>query len=189
MDPKGVCVETDRTEISLVTGSDAKALFTYFQWNQAHLAPWEPLRSETYHTQDAWIERAHEQSARIRAGSSYHFLVRLQGEPEIAAVCNFNNVIRGAFRACHLGMSVDHRLQGRGVMFEALDALMPFAFNALEFHRVMANYMPRNVRSGRLLQRLGFEIEGFARDYLKIAGTWEDHILTSRVTAETCEDR
>jgi ribosomal-protein-alanine N-acetyltransferase len=39
--------------------------------------------------------------------------------------------------------------------------------------------MPRNQRSGNLLKRLGFVVEGYARDYLLINDRWEDHILTS----------
>ena len=37
----------------------------------------------------------------------------------------------------------------------------------------------RRLRRDRLLRRLGFVVEGYARDYLMIAGKWEDHILTS----------
>jgi ribosomal-protein-alanine N-acetyltransferase len=43
----------------------------------------------------------------------------------------------------------------------------------------MANYMPENERSANLLKKLGFEREGFARSYLKIAGRWRDHVLNS----------
>jgi ribosomal-protein-alanine N-acetyltransferase len=46
----------------------------------------------------------------------------------------------------------------------------------------MANYRPENERSGRLLQRLGFAREGYARDYLFIDGAWRDHVLTSLTT-------
>ncbi|MNR55956.1 ribosomal-protein-S5-alanine N-acetyltransferase [compost metagenome] len=45
----------------------------------------------------------------------------------------------------------------------------------------MAHYMPENERSGALLKRLGFEVEGLARDYLKINGAWRDHVLTARI--------
>jgi ribosomal-protein-alanine N-acetyltransferase len=48
----------------------------------------------------------------------------------------------------------------------------------------MANYMPRNDRSGRLLERLGFEKEGIAKRYLKIDGLWEDHVLTAKIRAQ-----
>lgn len=46
-------------------------------------------------------------------------------------------------------------------------------------HRIMAAYLPYNQRSGKLLKRLGFIVEGYARDYLTIDGQWQDHILTS----------
>jgi len=45
----------------------------------------------------------------------------------------------------------------------------------------MAGYLPHNERSGKLLDRLGFEKEGLARKYLKINGRWEDHLLTSLI--------
>jgi ribosomal-protein-alanine N-acetyltransferase len=64
-------------------------------------------------------------------------------------------------------------------MSEALTALIAYAFNDLRLHRIMANYMPSNERSARVLQRLGFQVEGYARDYLFLAGRWQDHIMTS----------
>ena len=51
-------------------------------------------------------------------------------------------------------------------------------------HRIMANYMPHNQRSGNLLARLGFEKEGYAKDYLLIDGEWRDHVLTALTTRD-----
>jgi ribosomal-protein-alanine N-acetyltransferase len=48
-------------------------------------------------------------------------------------------------------------------------------------HRITASYLPHNQRSGKLLKRLGFVVEGYAYDYIMINGKWEDHILTSLV--------
>ena len=64
-------------------------------------------------------------------------------------------------------------------MEEALRAANAFVFDAMRMHRVMANYRPENERSRRLLERLGFEREGLARNYLFIDGAWRDHVLTS----------
>jgi ribosomal-protein-alanine N-acetyltransferase len=64
-------------------------------------------------------------------------------------------------------------------MREALAALLPYVFDELGMHRVQANYQPVNERSARLLRCLGFVVEGYARDYLFIAGAWRDHVLTS----------
>ena len=65
-------------------------------------------------------------------------------------------------------------------MTEAVNAVVEYGFKDKNLHRIMANYIPSNVRSGNLLRRLGFTVEGYARDYLYLNGKWEDHILTSK---------
>ncbi len=64
-------------------------------------------------------------------------------------------------------------------MLEALGLLIQFAFAQLRLHRIMANYMPSNRRSGILLERLNFTVEGKAKRYLRIGHLWQDHVLTS----------
>jgi ribosomal-protein-alanine N-acetyltransferase len=92
---------------------------------------------------------------------------------------NFTEIVRGPFRACILGYAVDRAYEGRGYMFEGLRAAIAWVFGELRLHRIMANYRPENERSGRLLERLGFVREGYARDYLFIDGAWRDHVLTA----------
>ncbi len=55
------------------------------------------------------------------------------------------------------------------------------AFNQLGLHRVKADHMPINDRSGGLLKSMGFNQEGYAKSYLKINGHWEDHVLTALI--------
>lgn len=95
--------------------------------------------------------------------------------------CNFTNIVRGPFQACHLGFSVAERFEGRGLIREALTPAISYIFEQVGLHRVMASYRPENIRSARLLERLGFEREGLARSYLRINGVWADHVLTSLV--------
>jgi len=64
-------------------------------------------------------------------------------------------------------------------MHEGLKASLDYVFGDLNLHRVMANFMPHNLRSNAVLRRLGFTVEGYARDYLYIDGAWRDHVLTS----------
>ena len=66
-------------------------------------------------------------------------------------------------------------------MSEILSAGLDYMFSEMKLHRVMANYAPENKRSDRLLNRLGFEKEGYAKSYLRIDGEWKDHILTSKI--------
>jgi ribosomal-protein-alanine N-acetyltransferase len=57
----------------------------------------------------------------------------------------------------------------------------PFAFGTLKLHRIEAACIPANVASVRLLERTGFQREGFARQYLCIDGAWQDHLLYARI--------
>ena len=66
-------------------------------------------------------------------------------------------------------------------MYEALNVAITYIFEQQRLHRIMANYIPGNERSGKLLAKLGFEIEGRAKQLLLINGQWEDHILTSLI--------
>ena len=54
-------------------------------------------------------------------------------------------------------------------------------FSTLRFHRIIANYIPGNQRSQKTLNAVGFEREGYAKSYLKIAGKWQDHVLTALI--------
>lgn len=172
---------TERTVITALSETDIAALQAYSMRNVEHLRAWEPLRPEGYHEYSAWAERVEQQLQEVEAGRAFRFVARLKGEADILAVVNFSNVVRGAFLACHLGYSIDGQRQGKGLMFEILSALIPRIFDDDGLHRIMANYIPENRRSGELLKRLGFEVEGVARDYLQIAGRWQDHVLTSKI--------
>ncbi|MDR3444535.1 MULTISPECIES: ribosomal protein S5-alanine N-acetyltransferase [Dyella] len=174
-------ITTSRTVLRLAEVADASRLLRYREQNREHLAPWEPLRDEAYYTLDHCVQTLAESREAMRLDRAYPFYALDLSGKEILATFTFANVVRGAFQACHLGYSIALRRQGQGVMQEVLEAALPWAFLELDMHRVMANYMPRNERSGRLLERLGFEREGYAKRYLQIAGAWEDHVLTSRI--------
>ena len=85
--------------------------------------------------------------------------------------------------ACFMGYSIAKLFEGQGYMKKLCVHAIDHAFNELQLHRVMANYMPSNQRSEKLLASLGFEKEGFAKNYLFINGKWEDHVMTSLVNS------
>ncbi|WP_273720641.1 ribosomal protein S5-alanine N-acetyltransferase [Bartonella sp. ML71XJBT] len=176
-----MAITTKRTISTLIGPEDAAKLSCYYLRNENHLRPFEPVRSADYNTLTAWETRAKAFAHENAQGQAYRYATRLKNDPTIIATVNFTNVVRGVFQACHLGFSVDEKQQGKGLMFEILSTLIPHIFAVYHLHRMMANYMPENTKSGNLLKRLDFEKEGYARDYLMISGKWRDHILTSRI--------
>lgn len=174
-------LQTPRACIRLGEEADAPKLLRYRLENRAHLAPWEPLREAEYYTLEHCLKTISGSRDSAQHDRGYPLLVFDPSSQTMLATCSFSNIVRGAFQACHLGYGVAARMQGQGLMREVLEAGIAWAFDELRLHRIMANYLPRNERSARLLASLGFEREGYAKRYLQIAGNWEDHILTALI--------
>jgi [ribosomal protein S5]-alanine N-acetyltransferase len=100
-------------------------------------------------------------------------------ENNVIGSMEFSQISRGPFQACYFGYGISKDYQGKGLMFEAGEAAIKYAFEELNLHRIMANHLPENERSAKLLKRLEFQVECVAKDYLNINGVWRDHVLNS----------
>lgn len=173
-------IKTARTQLEVFGPEHAECAFAYSVDNRAHLDLWEPQRAADYYTLESFAERGTNSQREWEQGVALK-LVAMDAERRMVASCNFTNITRGPMQACNLGYSIDQFHQGQGLMSEVVAAALAHVFDELDLHRVMANYQPTNERSARVLERLGFEKEGLARSYLKIAGVWSDHILTAKI--------
>ncbi|MBF0548281.1 MAG: ribosomal protein S5-alanine N-acetyltransferase [Candidatus Riflebacteria bacterium] len=173
--------ETERTFITVLSPNDFELLLRYRNENATHLAPWEPLREPSYYSPEEGKNRIKEAYEKFFQDTAVHLVGLDKHKQEIIGMCNFTNIIWGPFQACNLGYSVAKKYQGKGFMYEILKPSIDYIFKEFEIHRIMANHIPTNVRSAKLLTRLGFEKEGLAKSYLKIAGRWQDHVLTAKI--------
>lgn len=174
-------IETERLLLTIPDAVVAPRMLAYVQENREHFAPWAPPEPAGYYTEKFWREYLQASRRQFEQDLSLKLVLFLRDDVDgaVAGDCNFSNFVRGPFQACYLGYKISKRVEGRGLMREALTAATGYAFETLRLHRIMANYVPINERSGRLLRKLGFTIEGYARDYLLVGGAWRDHILTS----------
>jgi len=174
---------TERSDIFVQNIELIKIVMAYYSENKAHLSPWEPLRDEVYFSEKEVGKRLDSALDSFNSGQSLQLAALDKSHSEIIGLCNFTNIVRGPFQACFLGYSIAASYEGKGMMLEILKPSIDYLFRETGLHRIMANYIPGNVRSGRTLENLGFEIEGLAKSYLKINGKWEDHILTSLISS------
>ena len=153
----------------------------YVSRNREFHRPFEPIRLDSYYTAAYWSKQFDLEAKDRENGQGIRWLLSLKEEPDsVLGVMGFNHIVRGAFQACYLGFMLDQGFQGQGLMKEALEAGIKYVFEEMGLHRVMANHLVDNHRSAGLLSRLGFEKEGVAKDYLRINGKWQDHVLTSK---------
>lgn len=174
-------LSTQNLILRMPSYEDLSAINDFENRNRNHLKKWESTSSATSQALsddaekrlESWIKECEE-------GKSVRFVIRPKEKSStVIGFCNFTQIFHGSFQACYLGYKIDYEYEGKGLMFEALEAAIKYVFEQLGLHRIMANYMPLNTRSAKLLHRLGFTVEGYAKNYLLINGRWEDHILTA----------
>ena len=178
-------LETERLRLVIPTEEMAAPLAELLRRNRRHFAAASP-RVDREPTPESCLEQIRVGRAEAAAGRALHLLLIARDDPSGAPIgsVSFTQIVRGAFLATYLGYRIDERHQGRGLMTEALRCAIRYAFEQVGLHRIMAAYVPTHERSGRLLRRLGFTVEGYARDYLFLDGAWRDHLCYALTTED-----
>jgi len=148
------------------------------------LAPWEPTWPADDLTRAAFRQRLRRYADDLRNDQAYpFFLFRAEDNAMIGGLA-LANIRRGVAQAGSLGYWIGAPHVRRGYMTAAVRALVPVAFDSLRLHRLEAACIPTNIASTRLLEKTGFRREGYARSYLCINGTWQDHLLYARLQTD-----
>lgn len=113
--------------------------------------------------------------ARFDGTRNFAFVVLRNGDTQLAGAINLTNVVMGVLRSGYLGYYAFSGSEGQGLMSAGLKAVARHAFGPLHLHRLEANIQPTNTASIALVQRCGFQREGYSPAYLKIGGRWRDH--------------
>jgi len=76
-----------------------------------------------------------------------------------------------------LGYWIGVKHWGNGYCTEAAEAVLYYGFTQLLLHRIFAHHMARNPASGRVMQKIGMQYEGYQREHVKKSGRFEDLVL------------
>jgi ribosomal-protein-alanine N-acetyltransferase len=182
MGPPPPRLVTRRLVIRTATARDVPALVEYAVGEAREMARFAPRRPASHFTAAHWRKhvRVLEESRRLGRSVVFHLFTK-ERPARLVGHVGLGNIVRGVFQAAHLGYALRKEFEGRGLMTEALRAIIPYAFGTMRLHRLMANHLPSNRRSAKVLRRFRFRREGIAKDYLLIAGRWRDHVNTSLV--------
>jgi [ribosomal protein S5]-alanine N-acetyltransferase len=168
---------------------DFKAWVDLRKTSRNFLQAWEPEWSDDEFIRASFRYRLHmynKLSQEDRGQALFIFNIK---ENAFLGAINVSNIRRGVAQMATLGYWIGQPFANQGFMAEALHTLMPYLFSELKLNRVEAACLPHNVPSIAVLKKLGFEQEGLAKQYLKIAGRWEDHLLFARLTTHNRESQ
>jgi len=106
----------------------------------------------------------------------YDLAVALRSEDKLIGGCRICKVSDGE---AFLGYILNRYYWGNGYATEAVKSMVEFGFKELGVHRIYADCHPDNVRSIRVLEKVGMTLEGTRRDYTMIHGEYSDMLLVS----------
>lgn len=161
----------------------APELRDYQEWadvreaSRDFLMPWEPTWAQDETSRGSYRYKLRRYTEDARDDRAYAMFVFREDDDSLVGGATLSNIRRGVAQTASLGYWAGAMFAGNGYITSAVRAIVRFAFEDLDLHRVEAACQPDNLASRRVLEKAGFAHEGTARAYLKIAGRWRDHLL------------
>ncbi|MBZ5658622.1 MAG: GNAT family N-acetyltransferase [Acidobacteriia bacterium] len=116
-------------------------------------------------------------------GPWYQLGIVLLSEYKLIGDCGFR-VVENKPRQAEVGIALAPASQGHGYACEALRALLDYLLVKLGKYRVWGSVDPRNVRSVRLMERVGMRKEAHFERSLLFKGEWVDDVIFSMLGSD-----
>ena len=115
----------------------------------------------------------------------FRWIITLKGEGQPIGSLGFYKWTHERGYQAEMGYDLEREHWGKGIMTEAMEAVIDFGFEKMELNRIEVFIMPRNKRSIKMIKRLGFKKEGLLRQrYFDEFGNYADDILFSMLRSD-----
>ncbi len=156
-------IETERLELRKFKPGDSENMFNnwakdpenvkYLQW-QAH-----PDINETRKILSEWVKN-------YKNKNYYQWCVTLKGTDEALGSIGIVELLEDK-ECCTIGYVLSKKYWNRGIMTEALKAVIDYLFTKVGFHRIQSMHDIDNPASGKVMMKCGMKYEGTLRKYDK----------------------
>lgn len=180
-------IRTERLVLRQPSMKDAEWYFEHFSspevvWGDGERAPKD-------------IEAAREELRKYMIGlyrerKGFRWVITLRGEGRPIGSLGYFKWAPSASYQAEMGYDLAKEHWGKGIMTEAMKAVIDFGFEKMELNRIEVYVMPRNRRSAKMIKNLGFKREGLIRQrYFDEFGNFTDDILFSMLRSDWEEMR
>ena len=180
-------IESERLILRKPTMKDVEWYYEYFRrpeivWGGGEPGPknLEAARTEfRHHLVDLYRERR-----------GFRWIITLKGEGHPIGTLGYYKWLPSASYQAEMGYDLAKEHWGKGIMTEAMNAVIDFGFERMELNRIEVYIMPRNKRSIKMVKGLGFKREGLLRQrYFDEHGKFADDVLFSMLRSDWEENR
>ena len=172
-------LETARLVLREIIPTDAGDLFHIFSDEEA-MRYWSFRPYTSVDQARGLIERIAEATL---AGAGIHWAITLRGDERLVGKCGYNEW-RKTHRRGDISYIVAREQRGKGIVSEALGAMLDYGFDHMNLHSVEAGVTPGNDASTRMLQRLGFRLEGHLRENFLTDRGFVDSLIYSLLRSD-----
>lgn len=160
-------LETQRLILRDMRVSDAEDMFAYAQREDvSRYLTWTP-HPGIQHTKEYLTYVGQ----RYRTGDFYDWALVSKEDDHMIGTCGFTSFDFSSDSA-EIGYVLNPDYQGKGLATEAVREVLKFGFETLSLHRIEAKFIKENTRSQKLMERVGMQFEGYAREAMKIKGEY-----------------
>lgn len=171
--------ETERLSLRILNESYYMQVLTFLSRNQELFDQYEVDKPPLYYTADYQRRLLQQEYNQIIKGNRIRFYIFLkQNSQRIIGTVSFTD-FHSVSQSCQIGYKFDPNYHHQGYAYESISHALSLVIPEYNFHRIEAHIQPRNYKSIHLIERLGFELEGTAREYAYIGGKWLNHLQYS----------
>jgi RimJ/RimL family protein N-acetyltransferase len=180
----GLKLETDRLIVRRFEESDVPDVLEYSQHepsdeHRRRNVGWESTEESVRKWWTPMIAMKPEEAI-----SWLSLVIELKSERRVIGNVGFNAKRLGDAFQGQIGWTLGKAHEGHGYVTEAATALLDYLFSVLGFHRVYAMTSPDNLRSWRLMERLGMRREAhFIKNCYHDSG-WTDEYVYAVLAVE-----
>jgi [ribosomal protein S5]-alanine N-acetyltransferase len=172
-------LETERLVLREIVQADSEDLFRIFS-DEETMRYWS-CRPYTSADQARSLIESLAEAAREEAG--VHWAITLRGDGRLIGKLGYNEW-RKAHRRGDISYIVAREHWGKGVVSEALSAMLDYGFDHMDLHSVEAGVTPGNEASAQMLRKLGFRLEGHLRENFLTDRGFVDSLIYSLLRSD-----
>ena len=175
-------LKTERLSLRAMHPIDAEDMYDYAKREDVtRYLTWNPHKSVGYTKE--YLRYVH---SRYALGDFYDWAIIDLESRRMIGTCGFTS-IDTANNSAEIGYVLNPEFHGRGLGSEAVARILDFGFGELELHRIEARFMQENIRSRRLMERVGMTFEGFRREAVLVKGEYRTVGICSILCKEWAE--
>ncbi len=117
-------------------------------------------------------------------GNGFRWGITVRPSPELVGTLGYHGWVREGGNRARVGYDLLREYRRRGIMTEAMRAILAYGFGTMGLNRVEVLTDPTNAPSIRLLERLGFRREGVLRENTQFRGRFIDDAVYALLAKE-----